>query len=453
MANSKNNKIVLIYAGITESGFNNPVGNEGTWINHGLCLISSVLKKNGYSVELIDLRRLKSWDEFISLIKEKDFAVAGITMMSVDYNPAMKCIDIIKQNKPEVKIIVGGPHPSILPQEVALNKNIDYIFVGEAEISITELIRNLEAGQKNGKIIYGSKPNLNDIPFSDRELFPIPEEPFVSFLERPFVTIIAGRGCRYNCNYCQPAERMIFGEAVRRRSVDNVIEELKHLYRKFNFKSMMIHDDCFTEDEEWVLEFCRKYKNNGFRQPFVCQSRPDLICKNKNMVKELRDAGLALCIIGFESGSQRILNFLRKGCTVEQNLEAAEVCRKLGVKIWANYMLGIPTETKDEQRATVEMIKEIRPYHCSPAYYTPHPGSDLFEYCLENNLSLINNNDDYRRNTYEPKIRGIDYDYLKKILLESIAVGEDQNPFLVKTKAVFPKSFKKFIKKIFMMDF
>ena len=422
-----NEKIILIYAGITEAGFDNPKGNEGTWINHGLCLISAVLKREGYSVDLIDLRRLKGWGDFERVVKEKEFSIAGITMMSVDYNPATKCIGIIKRLKPSAKVIVGGPHASILPQELVENRNIDYIFVGEAEETIAEVIQRIKEGENLDRVIYGKKAVLDNLQFADRDLFFLQEESFVEFLMRPFVTLIAGRGCTYNCNYCQPAERKIFGNEVRRRSVDNIIEELNLLYNKYNFNSMMIHDDCLTENKEWVMEFCDKYKRAGFTQPFVCQSRPDLICKNKEVVKDLYDAGLALFIIGFESGSQRILNFLRRGYKVEQNFEAAEICHKFGIKIWANYMLGLPTETKEEQEETVAMIKKIKPYHCSPAYYTPHPGSDLFKYCLEKDLSLIKNHDDYRRNNYEPKIKGIDYDYLRKILFESIAVGEDQN--------------------------
>ena len=449
MGKKKNKKILFIYVGITESGFNNPKGNEGTWINHGICLISAVLKKEGYSVDLIDLRRLKGWDDLKKIVRVKDFDIVGITMMSVDYNPGIRCINIIKEIKPDVKIMVGGPHASIMPQELAVNENIDYVFIGEGEASICELMQKIEDGEALDKIVYGKRPDLENLPFADRDLFPLQEEPFIPFLRRPFVTIIAGRGCAYNCSYCQPAEKIIFGRHVRRRSVDNVIKELEYLRNKFDFNSMMIHDDCFTEDKEWVMEFCKEYRNNGFRQPFVCQSRPDLICKNKDMVKSLHRAGLALFIIGFESGSQRILDFLRKGSTVEQNLEAARICRKFGIKIWANYMLGIPLETKEEQRETVNMIKKIKPYHCSPAYYTPHPGSDLFKYCMENNLSLISDHDGYRRNNYEPKIKGIDYDYLKALLFESIATGKDQNISLMKIRRTIPKYLKNLLNKYF----
>ncbi|MDD2752629.1 MAG: radical SAM protein, partial [Candidatus Omnitrophica bacterium] len=427
MSDKPKKKISLIYAGITESGFSNSSGNEGSWINHGLCSISATLKKAGYPVSLIDLRRLKGWEHFASLLASTEFDIAGLTMMSVDYNPVNKCIEIIRSLKPEVKILVGGAHASIAPEELLANKNIDHIFIGEAEVSLLNFLKQSEEGKINEKLIYGVSPDLDSLPCVDRELFSLPEEPFVPFLNKPFVTIIAGRGCTYNCNYCQPAERIIFGKKVRRRSVANVIEELKFLRDKFRFNSFMIHDDCLTEDRKWVLDFCEAYQKNGFKQPFVCQSRADLIVKNKDAIKRLREAGLILCLIGFESGSQRILKFLRKGCSVEQNLQAAQICHKLNIKIWANYMLGVPTETKDEQRQTVEMIKAIKPYHCSPAYYTPHPGSDLFKYCVENNLSLIESHDHYRRSSYEPTIKGIDYEYLKKLLYESISVAQDQH--------------------------
>jgi radical SAM superfamily enzyme YgiQ (UPF0313 family) len=137
------------------------------------------------------------------------------------------------------------------------------------------------------------------------------------------------------------------------------------------------------------------------------------------MVKLMADAGCKGYFIGFESGNDRVLHFLRKGTTRKVNLEAARICKKYGIKIWANYMLGIPTETKEEVKDTISMLKEIDPDYYSPAFYTPHPGSDLYEYCLENNLSLITSHDQYRRNPTETKIRGLDDHFLNWALEES----------------------------------
>lgn len=398
-------------------------------MNHGLAIISAVLKGKGHEVNLIDLRRLKSWEHFRQIAKDGIGDVAGVTMMSVDYDASVTAANIIKEIKPKTKVFVGGPHPSICPDELESLQSIDCVLRGEAEITFPELLDDVTNGRCLPKVVEGRRlDNLDDSPWADRDLFASKEEPFVSLLKPPFVTLIASRGCRYNCNYCQPAERIMFGHKVRRRSVNNVIEELKALRDKFNFNSFMIHDDCLTEDRPWVLEFCRRIKKEGFRQPFVAQSRADIICDNADMIKIMRRAGLELMIIGFESGSDRVLKYLRKGCTREKNLKAARICHELGIKIWANYMLGLPTETKDEVMETYTMLKEIKPYHCSPAFYTPHPGSDLFEIGKEMGIHLLTSHKSYRRNTYEPKIKGPDYEFLTDILYKSIALGEDNLP-------------------------
>ena len=419
-------KVTLIYPGITECGFNSLKGNEGSWMNHGLAILSSALKNSGHQVNLIDLRRLTGWNHYRRIVKEAAAEVVGVTMMSVDFNPSIRAAQIIKEVKPETRVFVGGPHPSLCPEELENQWCIDYIVKGEGEKTFVKLIGDIVAGRSIPKVIQGhSLENLDESPWADRNLFNSPEEPFVPFLKPPFVTLIAGRGCKYNCNYCQPAERIMFGHKVRRRSVENVVDELKYLRNLYGFNSFMIHDDCLTEDREWVVEFCRQYKTEGFTQPFVVQSRADIICKNRAMVDLLFDAGLRLFIIGFESGSDRVLKFLRKGCTRAQNLEAARVCHEVGIKIWANYMLGLPTETKEEVRETLTMLQKIKPYHCSPAFYTPHPGSDLFEMGKKMGIHLITTHDSYRRNSYEPKIKGPDYNFLTDMLYKSQALAED----------------------------
>ena len=422
-------KVILIYPGITECGFNSLKGNEGSWMNHGLAIISATIKAKGYEVNLIDLRRLTGWEHYRQVVEERVGEVVGITMMSVDYDAAVTAAKIIKEIKPKTKVFVGGPHASICPEELEPLQCIDYIIRGEGEITFPQMLKDIADGKNLTKVVEGHQlENLDESPWADRDLFECQEEPFVPFLKAPFVTLIAGRGCIYNCNYCQPAERIMFGKKVRRRSVTSVINELKYLDSRCHFNSFMLHDDCLTEDRRWVMEFCRQYKTEGFTQPFVAQSRADLICKHRDMVKALCKAGLKLCIIGFESGSDRVLKFLRKGCTRQQNLEAARICKKLGIKIWANYMLGLPTETKQEVLETYSMLKEIKPYHCSPAFYTPHPGSDLFEIGKKMGIHLIMDHASYRRNSYEPKIKGPDYKFLKDMLYKTIATEEKDYP-------------------------
>ena len=436
-------KVLLVFAGISESGFNTtekPL--KLVWLNHGLASIASSVRRAGHEVDLIDLRQLSSWDEFKSKLIDSRAEVVGITMMSVDYIPACKTARIAKEALPDSYVVVGGPHPSLVLPEVEAEKAFDFIIQGEGEISFVKLLEEIKSGRAAHRAMRGIVPDLDTLPFADRQIFRAGEMPIVSFLRTPFVTIIAGRGCKYNCSFCQPAERHIFGSTVRRRSVDNVIEELKLLRERLRFQSMMIHDDCLTEDRPWVMEFCEKYRRNGFRQPFVCQSRADIICKNKDMVRLMARAGLSMFLIGFESGNQRVLNLLRKGTTVEQNYEANRICRRYGIRVWANYMLGIPTETNVEALDTLKMIKRIKPYVASPAFYTPHPGSDLYDMCIKDGLSLVNDHGDYARSSFKPKIAGIDYEFLKGVLEESRKV-----PLSVKLHRKIDRLYERKIKK------
>lgn len=432
-------KVFLLFPGISGIGFNSyGKGIEESWISHGLCSISAYVKAHGYPVELIDLRCLKSWGHFKKIISETKPDVIGITMMSVDYNPAMESIRIVNKVSPKTTIVVGGPHPTLLPEEIEKEKKINYIITGEGEISFVELLENLKQGKSSPRVIKGKVPeDLDQLPFADRDLFKDLEYPLlVEGFDKPFISVIAGRGCKFNCSFCQPAERLIFGKKVRRRTPANMIQELNILREKYHFKSMMVHDDCITEDRSWVIEFCKLYRENGFNQPFACQSRADILCQNENMVALMAEAGLRIIFIGFESGNQRILDFLRKGTKVEHNYRAAEICREYGIKIWANYMMGIPTESKEEVMDTVRMIQTIRPDHYSPAFFTPHPGSDLFTYCEKHGLSLIKSHDSYRRNATEAKIKGVDYAFINQALMESMSlkIPVTKNNYILKVK-------------------
>jgi len=122
-------------------------------------------------------------------------------------------------------------------------------------------------------------------------------------------------------------------------------------------------------------------------------------------------------IVGFESGNQRILNLLRKGTTVQQNLDAAEICHKNGVKVWANVMFGNPTETREEVQDSVNMIKQMKPHAFSPSFFSPIVGTDLYDFCKEQDLLL---SDDPAhtgvRSPTEPKIKGVDYPFLASVV-------------------------------------
>jgi len=339
--------IVLIFPGIASLGFNS-FGNPlleypASMIHHGLCSLSACIKGAGYGVELIDLRKLRGWDHYRQRVQQLGPAMIGITSTSLDYGIARRCAQIAREVNPHVVIVIGGIHATVATEQVLAEPVFDHVVAGEGEISFVDLLKKLEAGQTPSRFIQGIQPDLDALPFVDRELFDYSAELNTPFLgevfgfEPPFVTVLTSRGCKYNCSFCQPAERKLFGKRVRRRSVPNVIAELCVLRDRYDFRSLMFHDDSLTQDVEWVNAFCHAYMSQGFTQPFFALTRADFICNHEETFALLARAGLAAVGIGFESGSDRVLReLLHKGTTVEQNLRAAKICRKYGVKILAS---------------------------------------------------------------------------------------------------------------------
>jgi radical SAM superfamily enzyme YgiQ (UPF0313 family) len=422
--------IGLIYCPYGEGDFN--TFGKSHWtsqIHPGLCSISAYAKRKGYrDIALIDVRKLSGWEHFRQELIKKKFDVVGVTMMSSDFNKATKAIKVIKEVNRETVVVAGGVHPTVAPDEVASNKNVDHVVVGEGEITFVNILDSLKNNKAMERILYGTHPVLDELPFEDRELFDYKVTTgfvsnFPGIFKAPSVTIIASRGCPYKCTFCAPHATTMYGPRVRYRSVDNVIEELKILREKYHFNSIFFWDYSITLNKAWMYEFAEKYKANGFKALISANARADAICRNEDAIKELSKVGFKMLHIGYESGSQRMLDFMKKGITVEESLRATEICKKNGIIVRGLFMLGLPTETKDDIQKTMDFIKKAQPQVYSFSYFTPVPGSTLYDYCKEKDLSLIKNHDelaDYGPS--KPKIKGVDYEYLRTVVEESFGL-------------------------------
>lgn len=409
--------VSLVYPSVRYSGFSS-LGNtqESLWINHGITSLAVCLKQQGHSVKLFDLRDLSSWGQFKALVAMDYSTFYGVSMPTLDFHDAVKAAKIIKTVKPNVKVAVGGPHPSICPTEVAELQCFDYVVKGEGEVTFPKLITNPDS---YSKVIQGERADLDSLPIEDRSVFNLKKilnasNPYTGkqFFPMPFFNVISGRGCVFRCGFCKPGEDLIFGK-FRMRSLDHFFNEITYLNKEYNYQSLMIDDDSFTLNPNYVSEFCDRYEKIG--KPFFCQSRVDFICRHPDLMKRLKEVGLAMVFIGFESGTQRMLDFMRKDSTVAQNYEAAEICHNVGIDIWANFMIGLPTETKTEMLATLAMIKRIKPKHPSGAFFTPIIGTELYDYCVEHDLLLSTDPAVLgSRNPSVPKIKGVDYRWMWK---------------------------------------
>ncbi len=412
-------RIVLVYPGMGVLGFDQrEMGSgESHWIQHGLASIGAYLKSQGHEVNLVDMRVCVSWEDAIFRIGEYHPEVIGVSCSCLDYKYVKDLMVLLRSKIESVITVVGGILPSIDTKE-ASTMLADYIITGEGEITFGKLVNNGIMRHESPVVIPGERPDLDSLPFADRELFEYSRELCFGMANEtpPIVTMIAGRGCCFGCLYCQPAESAVFGGKFRMRSPENVIEELKQLREKYHFNSITWWDDTFTINPKWINRFCDLYERNGFKASMLACCRADIICNNKQMIERLASVGMKCFIIGFESGSQRLLDFISKGTTVDQNFQAAKICRKYGIEIMGTFMMGLPTETQDESLDTARMLREINPEYPMVFYFTPIPGTKLYEYCKENRLILREDRFDIERTSqYDPKIKGVDYAFIEAI--------------------------------------
>ena len=418
-------KTLLIYPAISLCGFGarRPLTGNGEvdWIHHGVGLVASYARSKGFDISVLDMRALNSWDDFDLAIKQIDPDVIGISISYIDYKVSLEAVRRIKAINPYKLIVVGGFTPSLFPDIFLNNPLVDFVVVGEGEIAFTRLLGDIESRDPIyiGKRVEGVKPDLDKLPFIDRSLFDYERETTCFFgpgQHYPHITMIAGRGCPYSCKYCQPAESKVYGK-YRIRSVDNVMAELEALKSRYNFKSVTFWDDTFTLDKAWVMEFCDKFEKH-YKADLALYCRADIAYNNEDMIERLAGIGTMWMCIGFETGSQRVLDFIGKGVSLEQNFKSAELCRKYGIKVMGTFMLGLPTETPDESWQTIKMIKKLNTEHNVLFYFTPIPSTGLYDYCIENDLIVRSEADMFdisRLNAYNPRIKGIDYDYLDAI--------------------------------------
>jgi len=427
--------VTLIFPGIAIPGFNSfkkKATIEANFIDHGLASLSASAKASGHTTDLIDLRTLKDWEQFRQIVREKPTDTWALTSWSLHYPDAVRCIRIIKEERDDATVIFGGVHATIHTREVASNQLIDHIITQEGEISFVKLLDHLENGDPTERIIAGASPVLDDLPWVDRDLFDMEGElqtPMVQSLPTPFVTTNAGRGCPFRCNFCQPAERAVFGNRTKMRSQKNVIQELQYLKERFGFQSWMAHDDLFFINHRWSREFSKQYHAAGFTEPYICQMRADLICRYPDVVREMAETGLNYAMIGFESGNQRILDMFEKETTVEENIQAAQICKELGVKIWANIMFGNPTETKSEVLDTVRMIWKIKPDTLSISFFTPTPGSAIAHEIERKELAMVDSYHGSCRSPNQAKLKDIDYAWLTKVAAVAHEGGSQEKLF------------------------
>jgi anaerobic magnesium-protoporphyrin IX monomethyl ester cyclase len=413
-------KLVLVNAGKNyEYGTHEPLH---------LLVLAAYVKDKGHEVAIAD--QIAGEDIFTKIRRlNPDFV--GITATTAVIGDAYEVADWCKENG--FKSIMGGVHPTIMPEETL--KHADFVVKGEGEEALVKILE----GKNEGKIVTGNYiKNLDDLPKIDRRLInfkyyqqgkdrtPGTHLHFVPPNSK-LNCILSTRGCPFNCIFCHNSWR---GLPVRMNSAKRMIEEMKELVDKYGANAIFFMDDDLLCSRNRMIEFCRLYKENGLNVIWGCQARVTTI--DEELLKNLKEVNCKQIIFGLESGSQRVLSLLKNNATtVEQNKRAVKLVHDSGILACGSFMIGSPGETEEEIEMTKNFILENDLDGVQVTVTTPFPGTKLWEMCKEK--GVIPENIDWTNfnlNNLTFKLNDIPQKRMNEIHNDFLNVVYEKNPGL-----------------------
>ena len=326
-------------------------------------------------------------EETVRIAKDYDFLV--LFTSTVGFNNDVALARKMKAAKPDLKIAFVGPHVQLKPDCLLTSPEIDFIVTGEFDYSVVEYAQGKPlseipgAGYRSNGGIHLNPPrpqlqteDLDRLPFATevykRDL--TIEKYNVPFLLHPYVAFYTSRGCPALCTFCLWPQTLS-GHAWRVRSSDNVAREVRQALRLFpQAKEFFFDDDTFNIRKERVIEVCAKLKPLGCR--WSCTAR---VNSDYETLKAMADAGARLFIVGYESGDPQILKNIKKGATIEQARAFTKNCKKLGIRIHGDFIIGLPGETKETIQRTIDFAKELDVETIQVSIAHAYPGTELYD--------------------------------------------------------------------------
>lgn len=396
-------------------------------INHyrpplALMYVGGYLQHKGLKVKIIDIpmkqivrdkkfyenidKELKKIEkQMISEFSHFKTKTVGITFYTPEYFEVFSLAEKFKQIDPDVKVIVGGIHPTFYPEEILTEKKspIDFAVIGEGEITAYELVKAIINNDENFKdisgIAYFDKKNKKIVITSHRSLCENLDEisyPAYNLVDMDYYSnanpyairgcflrstyIMATRGCPSQCTFCVAKSLRSFnggGKYTRVRSAKSLLEEIKFLKNEYKIDSFYFIDDLFTLNKENVLEFCRGIKKQGLNLLWGCSSKVSTL--DEKIIKNMAFAGCIQMDFGVERGSNEALNLIKKGITVEMVEKIFFLCHKYKIRTFANFLVNLPKETEKDLADIIKLIKMLNSEIVSLNIFTPYPGTEIYQ--------------------------------------------------------------------------
>lgn len=369
-----------------------PLGRMKSTLPLGLLVIAGCLQEAGYSVCIIDdhlERRGADWVAEQARIQQVD--AVGI---SVNLATVQTAADICKAIKPlHIPVFVGGPEVTANLDYVMQTIDAPFAIQGEGEETVPEFLHELfgeqlfhrvgglsyRDGQDETFIINERRPwiDMDTIPLLPYNLVCLDryDRSYAEFNAGKVEVLNTSRGCPFQCTFC--SNKYVWSNRYRAMSPQRMLEHVRHALHSTDAAGIYFREDHFTLDARRVKEFCRLIQEEGLAFEWGCESRVNGL--SLELVKDMRQAGLSSMWFGIESGSDVVLERLKKGTTVEQVREAVRICRQAGVNVGFSVMLGIPGETREDLQKTIDLVFELKPDWVYWAAFLGLPGSALYK--------------------------------------------------------------------------
>lgn len=368
----------------------NPQSNSGLTEmrqpSTGLAYIGAFLFLKGINVKAIDAKvdNLLPVD-VIKKASEMSFNVVGITAMTPDIKTANIIAKGIKEKNSKSLIIVGGAHAMALPEDT-LNEfdGFDVVVIGEGEFTVFDLVSSYSQSKRDETLrdipgivfrkedgsLYRTRSRK---PIEDIDSLPFPKWELFSPVD--FYPVYGGRGCPYQCNFCQ----RILGNRVRKRSPENIIDEILHLVKDKGINYFWFDDETFGTDKKWLNNLLDLMNDNAVAEHCSWSANSRVNIADVEMYKKMRKAGCHRVSFGIESGDDSILQDAKKGFNVEKAIGAINKAKSAGLQIGAFYILGHPNETLKQVLKTIRLAARINAQDSSIGIMIPYPGTEIYE--------------------------------------------------------------------------
>lgn len=429
----------------------------------GTLYAAALMREHGFQVSLHDVMFSKDPGELIPVIEKQkpDFLVVYddgfnyLTKMCLT-NMREAAFKMIKLAKERGCTVIISSSDSTDQYEKYLDQGADFILLGEAELSLLELLNAIKKGEKDFSLIQGiafvqndciiKTPRrnvireLDELPFPAWDLIDMAPYRQTWLMHKGWFSINMGttRGCPFKCNWCA---KPIYGNRYNSRSPKNVVQEIKMLKEKIGFDHIWFCDDIFGLKPGWVQEFADLVEKENLR--FKIQARADLLMQ-ENYIRDLARAGCEDIWMGAESGSQKILDAMDKGTKVEQIYEATKLIRRYGMRPSFFIQFGYLGETKEDIRKTIRMINDLLPHEIGISVSYPLPGTGFYEKVKSDLIEKTNWTDSDElalmfRNTYQPEFYKQLYKYVHKNYRAHVALHNMKQLLSSPAKATFYK--------------